>query len=77
MKEPVFEGLWLGKTQTGLLGYRDQLESWNYGYTNCTSQLAMNNKGADQTAQMFWVWFDFCFTALQHILGRFERGQLP
>ena len=23
------------------------------------------------------IWFDFCFTALQHILGHFERGQLP
>ena len=23
------------------------------------------------------VWFDFCFTALQHILGHFGRGQLP
>ena len=23
------------------------------------------------------VWFDFFFTALQHILGHFERGQLP
>ena len=22
------------------------------------------------------VWFDFCFTALQHILGHFGRGQL-
>ena len=22
-------------------------------------------------------WFDFCFTALQHILGHFGRGQLP
>ena len=22
------------------------------------------------------VWFDFCFTALQHILGHFRRGQL-
>ena len=22
------------------------------------------------------VWFDFCFTALRHILGHFERGQL-
>ena len=22
-------------------------------------------------------WFDFCFTALQHILGNFGRGQLP
>ena len=21
-------------------------------------------------------WFDFCFTALQHILGHFGRGQL-
>ena len=24
----------------------------------------------------FWVWFAFCFTALQHILGHFGRGQL-
>ena len=22
------------------------------------------------------VWFDFCFTALRHILGHFGRGQL-
>ena len=22
------------------------------------------------------IWFDFCFTALQHILGHFGRGQL-
>ena len=22
------------------------------------------------------VWFDFCFTALQHILGHFGRDQL-
>ena len=24
-----------------------------------------------------FVWFDFCFMALQHILGHFGRGQLP
>ena len=23
------------------------------------------------------IWFDFCFTVLQHILGNFERSQLP
>ena len=23
------------------------------------------------------IWFDFCFTALLHILGHFGRGQLP
>ena len=23
------------------------------------------------------VWFDFCFMALQHILGHFGQGQLP
>ena len=23
------------------------------------------------------VWFDFCFRALEHILGHFGRGQLP
>ena len=22
------------------------------------------------------IWFDFCFTALRHILGHFGRGQL-
>ena len=22
------------------------------------------------------IWFEFCFTALQHILGHFGRGQL-
>ena len=27
--------------------------------------------------RMVLVWFDFCFTALQHILGHLERGQLP
>ena len=25
---------------------------------------------------MGWFWFDFCFTALQHILDHFGRGQL-
>ena len=25
---------------------------------------------------LVWFWFDFCFTALQHILGHFGRGQL-
>ena len=28
------------------------------------------------TAGFGLVWFDFCFTALQHILGHFGRGQL-
>ena len=27
-------------------------------------------------ACFFFFWFDFCFTALQHILGHFGRGQL-
>ena len=26
--------------------------------------------------QFLSFWFDFCFTALQHILGHFGRGQL-
>ena len=30
----VFGSLRPGKTQTDLLSYRDQLESWNFGYTN-------------------------------------------
>ena len=25
---------------------------------------------------MAYDWFDFCFTAFQHILGHFGRGQL-
>ena len=46
--------LWQGKTQTGLLSYRDQLEVWNFRfrkYSYYTIQAA-NNKGADQTARM-------------------------
>ena len=27
-------------------------------------------------SQVRLVWFDFCFTALRHILGHFGRGQL-
>ena len=26
---------------------------------------------------LLFIWYDFCFTALQHILGHFGRGQLP
>ena len=26
---------------------------------------------------VFWFLFDFCFTALQHILGDLGRGQVP
>ena len=43
-----------GKTQTSLLSYRDKLEAWTFGYSKkryYTIQ-AVNNKGADQTAQM-------------------------
>ena len=43
-----------GKTQTGLLGFRSLLVSWNFGFSKYryyTFQAA-NNKGADQTAQM-------------------------
>ena len=28
-------------------------------------------------SKMFWIWFDFCFMALQHILGNFGHVQLP
>ena len=33
--------------------------------------------GHAQLKLVMSFWFDFCFTALQHILGHFERGQLP
>ena len=29
-----------------------------------------------RTTPLVWFWFDFCFTALQCILGHFGRGQL-
>ena len=34
------------------------------------------NKWKGFQPKKFWSWFDFCFTALQHILGHFGRGQL-
>ena len=30
----------------------------------------------EDNAIVVLVWFDFCLTALQHILGHFGRGQL-
>ena len=30
----------------------------------------------DFKLRLVLVWFDFCFTALQHILGHFGHGQL-
>ena len=33
-RENCLPGLRPGKTQTGLLSYRDELESWNFGYRN-------------------------------------------
>ena len=53
-KKTCLSGLRPGKTQTGPLSYRSELESWNYKYRNkryYTVQAA-NNKGADQTARM-------------------------
>ena len=43
-----------GKTQTGLLSWWDQLESWNFWYSKCRYYpiYIVNNKGADQTAWM-------------------------
>ena len=35
-----------------------------------------NSESSGETVQMFLIWFDFCFTALQHILGHFGRGHL-
>ena len=43
-----------GKTQTSLLSYSDQLESWNSGFSKYRYYIicVANNKGADQTARM-------------------------
>ena len=54
-KKICIQGFQLGNTQTSQLSYRDKLENWNFAcikYTYDTFQRA-NNKGADQTSQMF------------------------
>ena len=43
--------------------------------------MCANSEDRGETAQAYlslrWFdWFDFCFTALRHILGHFGRGQL-
>ena len=38
MRKPVFGVVWPDKTQTGLLSYRDSLESWMLGYSKYWSQ---------------------------------------
>ena len=44
--------------------------------TNCCSFHIYHSKFAkDHFFNV--IWFDFSFTALQHILGHFGRGQLP
>ena len=53
-EKTCLRGLRSGMTQTGLLGYRDEGEAWNFGfskYRKCTIQAA-KKKGADQTARM-------------------------
>ena len=41
----------------------------------CKHVMAKGRFGSISKLNMFW--FDFCFTPLQHILGRFGGGQLP
>ena len=52
--DKIFGGLWPGKIRTGMISYRRRLESWNFGYSNCSYYIIheANNKGADQTAHM-------------------------
>ena len=56
--------LFINNLKMRSFGNRENLQSW---------------KTVDYNRFMFGlglVWFDFCFTALQHILGHFGRGQL-
>ena len=60
MRKPIFRsvgggaGFRPGKTQTGLLSCRDQLESRNFGFSKYrySAIKAADDKGADQTARM-------------------------
>ena len=46
-------------------------------YSKCSFVLSVTSLFLKYLASLFGlVWFDFCFTALQHILGHFGRGQL-
>ena len=50
------------------------------GHAKMCLMLYASNKGEVQHLCCLlprYIWFDFCFTALQHILGHFGRGQLP
>ena len=49
-EKTCLRGLRPGKTQTGLLSYRDKLESWNFRFSKYSYYT--NNKDADQTVRM-------------------------
>ena len=60
-----------------LIHFNVGLRSWRHLEYTSTPWMALlfdNMEIAKGGRKSFW--FDFCFTALQHILGHFGRGQL-
>ena len=53
-----------GKTQTGLLNYRDYLQSWNFGHSKYRYYTIpeANNKSVDQTAFVVRIWHKKIFS---------------
>ena len=53
-EKTCLQGFRPGTTQTGMLSYRDQLESWNFGFSKYRYYTikVVNNKGAVLTARM-------------------------
>ena len=60
---PVYQP---GKMDVNFVKWRN-----NWKFSNKIGQIHVVESGFGL------VWFDFCFIALQHILGHFGRGQLP
>ena len=72
-RKPVFRFPTWGKTQTGLLSYKDPLESWNCGFSKYRYYAieVANIKRADQTAQMVRL---ICTYFVRIWLNRFSHG---
>ena len=49
----------------------------DFQHQNCVNTDLLMHPKTCHIPKCFLVWFDFCFTALQHILGHFGHGQLP
>ena len=66
--------VWIANMEIGLNPY-DSVIKRMLCIANVYSISAQYNTKMFFTDDLFW--FDFCFMALQHILGHFGHGQLP